>query len=220
MSMFERPMSASPYSTCPTTPFHLDCMKANFSFQFDRKNWGNYTPLKYYWWSWWKWYLWVASTNLPQLNLASNQVRLSSNLSAKVWTIWGSIPPWMMGVCYRCDMVLYYTCICIYYAYDAYMMMMMMVKLTIVLSSQAGLPSLKKGTKWPMAATVKFFFCLGFEHRSSAVFSFFAASWQEIQPAKIDNKHTLWLAAPFSIITFWWSFPHSMLHSSCHILTF
>ena len=62
------------------------------------------------------------------------------------------------------------------------MMMMMMVKLTIVLSIHAGLPSLTKGTKWPMAATVKFFFCLGFEHRSNAVFSFFAASCREIQP--------------------------------------
>ena len=55
------------------------------------------------------------------------------------------------------------------------MVMQMMVIQTIVLLSQAGLPSLMKGGKWPMAATVKFFFCCGFEHESKAVFSFFQA---------------------------------------------
>ena len=37
------------------------------------------------------------------------------------------------------------------------------IKITMVLSIQAGLPSLMKGTKCPMAATVKFFLCAGLE---------------------------------------------------------
>ena len=73
------------------------------------------------------------------------------------------------------------------------MMMMMVVvmvtmaMLTIVLSSQAGLPSLMKGTKWPMAATVKFSFRRGFEHDSNTVLSLFDACCREIQPPMMTD---------------------------------
>ena len=66
-------------------------------------------------------------------------------------------------------------------------MMVTMVMLTIVLSSQAGLPSLMKGTKWPMAATVKFSFRRGFEHDSNTVLSFFGASFRENQPPTMTD---------------------------------
>ena len=66
-------------------------------------------------------------------------------------------------------------------------MVVMLVMLTMVLSSQAGFPILMKGTKWPMAATVKFSFWRGLEQPSSILFTFCLPilfdACREIQPS-------------------------------------
>ena len=117
-------------------------------------------------------YLWVSSTNLPQLYFASNQLRLRPNLAAKAWTIWGSIPPWGWGAFEGAKYQVDYNKVKVDYKKVKMFMRKWkliirkwkwIIKITMVLSIQAGLPSLMKGTKCPMAATVKFFLCTGLE---------------------------------------------------------